>query len=46
MRDTRNIEEGYGMSISWRDRDALIMANGGMRDSFENVGGMRDLNSK
>ena len=46
MRDTRNIEEGYGMSISWRDRDALIMAIGGMRDSFENVGGMRDLNSK
>ena len=35
----------YGMKISWRDRDALISI-GGMWDSFELVGGMRDLNSK
>ena len=45
MRDTRNIEGGYGIKISWRDRDALISI-GGMRDSSEIVGGMRDLNSK
>ena len=36
---------GYGMKITWWDRDALISI-GGMRDSFEIVGGMRDLNSK
>ena len=36
---------GYGMKISWRDRDALISI-GGLRDSFEIVGGMRDLNNK
>ena len=35
----------YGMKISWRDRDALISV-GGMRDGFEIVGGMQDLNSK
>ena len=28
------------MTISWRDQDALILI-GGMRDSFEIVGGMR-----
>ena len=33
------------MKISWRDRDALISV-GGMRDGFEIVGGMQDLNSK
>ena len=33
------------MKISWRDRDALISI-GGMQDSFEIVGGMRDLNDK
>ena len=33
------------MKISWRDRDALISI-GGMRDSVEIDGGMRDLNSK
>ena len=31
------------MKISWRDRDAPISI-GGMRDGFESVGGMRDLN--
>ena len=36
---------GYGMKISWRDRDALI-SNGEMQDSFEIDGGMQDLNSK
>ena len=36
---------GYGMKMSWRDRYALISI-GGMWDSFEIVGGMRDLNSK
>ena len=51
MRDWHTIETGcgireilragYGMNISWRDRDALISISG-MRDSFENVGGMRD----
>ena len=35
----------YGMNISWRDRDVLISIVG-MWDSFELVGGMRDLNSK
>ena len=39
------LRAGYGMNISWRDRDTLISI-GGMRDSFENVGGMRDLNRK
>ena len=33
------------MQISWRDRDALISI-GGMRDSAEIDGGMRDLNNK
>ena len=36
---------GYGMNISWRDRDALISI-GGMLDSFEKVGVMGDLNRK
>ena len=31
---------GYGLKISWRDRDALISING-MRDSFEIDSGMR-----
>ena len=39
------LRTGYGMKISWRDRDALFSISG-MRDSFEIVGGMRDLNSK
>ena len=39
------LRAGYGMKISWRDRDALISI-GGMRDSFQIVGRMRDLNSK
>ena len=38
------LRAGYGMKISWRDRDALISI-GGMRDSFEIIGGMQDLNS-
>ena len=33
---------GYGMKISWRDRDTFISI-GGMRDSFEIDSGMRDL---
>ena len=36
---------GYGMKIPWRDRDVLISI-GGMRDSSEIVGRMRNLNSK
>ena len=39
------LRPGYGMKISWRDRDALISIDG-MRDDSEIVGGMRDLNSK
>ena len=39
------LRPGYGIKISWRDRDALISI-GGMRDSSEIVGGMRDLNSR
>ena len=39
------LRAGYGMKISWQNRDAL-MSICGMRDSFEIVGGMRDLNSK
>ena len=39
------LRAGYGMNVSWRDRDVLISI-GGMRDSFESVGGMRDLNRK
>ena len=35
----------YQMKISWQDRDAVISI-GGMQDSSEIVGGMRDLNSK
>ena len=34
----RGRDTGYGMKISWRDRDALISI-GGMRDSCEIVGG-------
>ena len=35
------------MKISWRDRDAAaLISMGGMRDSFQIVGGMRDLNDK
>ena len=50
-----NIEAGCGiqeilragcrMKISWRDQDVLVSL-GGMRDSFEIVGGMRELNNK
>ena len=36
---------GYGVNISWQDRDALILI-GGTGDSFEIDSGMRDLNSK
>ena len=36
---------GYGINISWRDWDAFISI-GGMQDSFENVGRMRELNRK
>ena len=36
---------GYGMKISSRDRETLVSI-GGMCDSFEIVGGMRDLNRK
>ena len=39
------LRAGYGMKISWRDRHALISI-GGMGDSSEIVGGMRNLNSK
>ena len=39
------LRAGYGMKISWRDRDALISI-GGMRDGSEVVGGMRGLKSK
>ena len=43
---TREISRGgYGMKISWRDRNALISIVG-MRDSFEIDIGMRNLNSK
>ena len=38
------LRTGYGMKISWRDRDTLISI-GGMGDSFEIVGGMH-LNCK
>ena len=31
MRDTRKFRAGYGMKLSWWDRDALLFA-GGMRD--------------
>ena len=35
------------MKISWRDRGAAaLISMGGMRDSFQIVGGMRDLNDK
>ena len=33
MRDTRNMRAGYGMKISWRDRDAPVSI-GGMQDGF------------
>ena len=36
---------GYGMKIAWRDRDALISI-GGIQDSFEIDGGMRDFDIK
>ena len=36
---------GYGIEISWRDRDTLISI-GEMRDSFDNDGRLLDLNSK
>ena len=39
------LRAGYGMKISWQDRDALISI-GGVRDNFEIDGGMRDLNSR
>ena len=39
------LRAGYGMKISWRDRDALILI-GGMWDSFEIDGGIRGLNRK
>ena len=39
------LSTGCGMKISWRDRDVFISI-GRIRDSFEIVGGMRDLNSK
>ena len=39
------VRAGYGMKISWRDRDALISIKG-VRDSCKIVGGVRDLNSK
>ena len=39
------LRAGYGMKIACRDGDALISI-GGMQDSFEIDGGMRDLNSK
>ena len=35
------LRAGYGMKISWRDRDTLSSI-GGMRDSYEIVGGVRD----
>ena len=35
------LNAGYGMGISWRDRDELI-SFGGMLDSFEIDSGMRD----
>ena len=38
-------DNGKGMKISRRDREALISI-GGLRDSSVIVGGMRDLNSK
>ena len=41
-----NILAGYGIKISWQDRDALI-STGGMRiHSFEIDSGVWDLNSK
>ena len=39
------LRAGYGMKISWWDRDGLVSIDG-MWDSFEIVGGVRDLNSK
>ena len=38
------LRKGYGMKISWRDRDALISI-GGMRDSSKIVAGVRDTAS-
>ena len=39
------LREGYGMKISWQDRDALVLI-GGMRDRFKIDSGMWYLNSK
>ena len=38
------LRKGYGMKISWRDRDALISI-GGMRDGSKIVAGVRDTAS-
>ena len=38
-------DTGYGMKISWQDRDALLSIRG-KRDSFAIDSGMRDFNSK
>ena len=43
IREILRAEEG--MKIPWRDRDALIFI-AGMWDSFEILGGTRDLKSK
>ena len=45
MRDTKNIDWGIRDDNILRDRNSLISI-GGMRDRFEIVGGMRDLNGK
>ena len=45
MRDMIILRAGYGMKISWQDRDALISIFM-MRESFEIMGGMLDLNNK
>ena len=45
MWDIKKLRAGYRMKMDWRDRDAFISI-GGMQDSFEFDGGMRDLNSK
>ena len=39
------LRPGYGIKISWQDRDAVISI-AGMRDNSEIVVGLRDLNSK
>ena len=45
MRIREESRAGYGMTVSWRDRDALISI-GEILDSFEIESGMRDLTSK